>query len=218
VRGIGGVKDPYGAVGIPFIDQLLAELWRDKIVPAAAQFFEKSGADSIDIVGGESAAGEEIYRVCVAGLFIIERWAFIIEVLPEFGSVDSHIFNPGEVDIVGMDIMDGEEAGDTEATGGSGDKAGHPVVTMDEVGVNGRDNMVNHLPLQGESQPWVLFIVVTVNGVTVVKAAIFSEVDTAISEAALVDTQLFIDETCGIDMKHAAVMGQSHVNISTKAE
>ena len=71
-------------------------------------------------------------------------------VVPEGGGVDSAVLDVGEGGFFGVDVVDGVEGLDGEAFGGGGDEAGHPVVAVDEVGLDAGEDVVDDLALEGE--------------------------------------------------------------------
>ena len=49
-----------------------------------------------------------------------------------------------------MDVVEGEEAGNTEGSASAGDESGHPVVAVNEIGFYGGDDVVDDFALEGE--------------------------------------------------------------------
>lgn len=149
----------------------------NKVVLTVDDFAEKGGTDGVDEVGGEEAAAEEVDGVVASALFVVVWGGLVEEVAPEFGGIDAALFDGFEGCFDGVDIVEGEEAGDAEGAGFGGDEAGHPVVAVDEVGFDGGDDVVDDFALEGEGDFEVDGIGVGVYAVLVVEDAVFGEVD-----------------------------------------
>jgi len=149
----------------------------NEVVLTVDDFAEKGGTDGVDEVGGEEAAAEEVDGVVASALFVVVWGGLVEEVAPEFGGIDAALFDGFEGCFDGVDIVEGEEAGDAEGAGFGGDEAGHPVVAVDEVGFDGGDDVVDDFALEGEGDFEVDGIGVGVYAVLVVEDAVFGEVD-----------------------------------------
>ena len=64
----------------------------------------------------------------IAGLLVTLRRAVEKEVLPEGSGIDPAVFEETEGEVLGVDVVYGEEAGNAVFLGEAGDEAGHPVV------------------------------------------------------------------------------------------
>ena len=72
-RRVGGVEDAAGAAGVAFRPQFVADLAGDEVVAAVDHLAEEGGADGVDEVGGEDAAGEQVDRVVATGFLVVVR-------------------------------------------------------------------------------------------------------------------------------------------------
>ena len=115
-----------------------------------------------------------------------------------------------------MDVVKGEEAGDAEGAGFGGDESGHPVVTVDEIGFYGGDDVVDDLALKGEGDFEICGVGVGVDAVLVVKDAVFGEVNAVFREFAFVDEEFVVDESANIYVEHFTVVGECDVDVGSE--
>ena len=188
----------------------------DKIVLSVDDFSQKGGANGVDKVGGKESAAEVVCGVLIAALFVVEGRFFKKEVAPKFGRIDAAFFDNFEGGFNGVDVVEGEEAGNAEGPGFSGDESGHPVVAVNEIGFYGGDDVVDDFALEGEGDFEVNGIGIGVNAVLVVKDAVFGEVNAVFGEFSFVDEQFVVDEPTNIDVEHFTVVGECDVHISTE--
>ena len=142
-----------------------------------SHLLQKGGAHRIDIVRRENARGQLVHGGVVPRLLIVPRHAIIIKVLPELRGINAAFLDLRQRQFLSVDIVDREERGNAETPGGGGDEPRHPVIAVDEVRLHAGDDVVQHLPLEGEGDARVLPSVVRVNRVPVVKDAVLREVD-----------------------------------------
>lgn len=187
-----------------------------EVVLSVDDFSEKGGANGVDEVGGKESATEIVGWVLIAAFFVVIWGFFEEEVTPKFGGVDAAVFDDFEGGFDGVDVVKGEEAGDAEGAGFGGDEAGHPVVTVDEIGFYGGNDVVDDFALEGEGDFEVNGIGVGVDAVLVVKDAIFGEVNAVFGEFAFVDEEFVVDKTAYIDVEHFTVVGECDVDIGSE--
>ena len=138
--------------------------------------------------------------------------------LPEEGGVDAAGLDLVEREFFGVDVMDREERGDAVAAGGSGDEAGHPVVAVDEVGGDARDDVVDDLALEGEGDAGVFAAVVGVDRVAVVEDAVLCEVDAFFREPFADGFEFLAEDVVDIGVEHLTVVREGDVDISAEFE
>ena len=110
----------------------------------------KNAAGHVEVVGREDAGQQQIHGVGAAGFFIGCRHAPVVALAPERRRVDAAFFYKGQAQLRGVEVVKGEQAGDGRLFGHGRNKAGHPVVAVDQVGLHLRHNAVDHLPLKGQ--------------------------------------------------------------------
>jgi hypothetical protein len=60
----------------------------------------------------------------------------VVEVGPELRGIDARVFDLGERQVVRMDVVHREQAGNAHAPRRRGNQTGHPVVAVDQVRLN----------------------------------------------------------------------------------
>ena len=167
-------------------------------------------------MGGEAAGRLEVDEVVVAALLVVVRGVAVVQVHPELGAVYPRVLDLRERELLRVDVVHGEQAGDSLAARGRRDEAGHPVVAVDEVGLHARDDVVDDLALERERELDVA-VAARVHRVAVVEAAVLREVDALVGEVALVLPELVRDELRGLYVEHAPVVRQRHVHVRAEA-
>ncbi len=209
-NGVGRVEDAGGAAGVLLAAEFVADGIRDESVAAADDFLEEGGADGVDVVGGEDTAGEQVDLIGATAFLVGDGGAAVVEMLPEVGGIDSSVLDLGESEVLGVDVMDGEERRDAVAAGDRGDEAGHPVVAVDEVGADLGDGVVDDLALEGEGDQVVFR---AVDAGAVVEDAVFSEVDALLGQGAADFLELVVEDAGDVEVEHPAVVWQRDVDI-----
>ena len=95
--------------------------------------------------------------------------------------------------------------------GDAGDEAGHPVVAVDEVGLDGWEDVVGDLALEGEGDEVVFRGRVDLG--LVVEDAVFGEVDAFIGEGFGDAVVFAVEEFAHFEVEHAAVVGEGDVDV-----
>ena len=134
--------------------------------------------------------------------------------LPEIGGVDAAVFDVRESEALGMNVVDGEQAGDVMATCDSRDQAGHPVVAMDQVGPDFGDGVIDDFALEGEGDVEVILIAVDFG--TVIEGPVFGEVDALRWEGAGDFFEFVIEDFLHVEVEHLPVVGQGDVDIGAE--
>ncbi len=177
---VGGVEDSGGAAGVGFGAEFVADGIGDEVVVAVYDFAEEGGGDGVYVVGGEDAGGELIDAVPGA-CFVVGAWGFFkVEVVPKFGAIDPAVFDFIEGEVLGVDVVDGEEGFDASGACDGGDEAGHPIVAVDEVRLDAGDDVGGEFALEGEGHAGV--VAGLVDFVAVVEGVVFGEVDAPLLE------------------------------------
>jgi len=218
VVGVRRVENALGAAGGELAAHLLADLGRDEVVHALDDLAQEGGAHGVDVVGGEDAAGEQVDAVGRARLLVVPGRPHEVELLPELGGVDARVLDALQRDFLRMDVVDGEQARDAQTASGGGDEPGHPVVAVDEVGLDGGDDVVDHLALERESQLGIVLAVRAVHRVPVVEHAVLREVDARVRQLGLVALELAVDEAADVHVKHLAIVRQRDVDVRALLE
>ena len=207
---VGGVDDAGGGPGFALVIEKVAEVRGDIGMMAHRHFVEEGGADDIDMGCGGDAAGEQVDGVGPVGF--VEALGVVSEVkfIPEIATLDSGVFELGEGCFLGVDVVDGEKGGDTEFFGLGGDEAGHPIVAVDDVGFDARDDVIDEVALEGKGGHEEVFLAGLVNAAPAIEFAVFGEVD-AIADrdpgafSGMGDLLAFLEEI--------AVVGDGEVNV-----
>ena len=219
VRLVGGVEDPPRTAGTELGSDLTLDLRRHKVMMSLNDLTQKGGTDRVDEVGAENAAGQKIHRIVFPGLFIADRRSFVIEVFPERGRIKSPVLDFRQSDFAGVDVMHREKAGEPHASCGAGNESGHPVVAVDQVGFDRRNDVVEHFALERHCLLETVVGVTAVYCIPVVKDPVFSQMDPGTGvEVHHIGAQIFTDHIAQIHMEHAPVMGQRHMDIGAAAE
>ena len=119
-------------------------------MPAVDDFAQERRRNRIDEVRPEHARSLKVDLVGVARFLVVVRRISVVEVHPEFGRIDAGVLDLGERQLVGVDVVDREEAGNTFAPCRGRDKPGHPVVAVDKIGLNSRNDVVDDFALERE--------------------------------------------------------------------
>ena len=126
------------------------------------------------------------------------------------------LFDNFEGGFHGVDIVEGEEAGNTEGPGFGGDESGHPIVAVNEIGFYGGNDVVDDFALEGECDFEVNGIGIGVNAVLVVKDTVFWRGECGLREVFFVNEQFVVDESTNINVEHFTVVGECDMHISTE--
>lgn len=215
VAFVGGIEDADGAARIAFGAHFRTNGGRNPIVATIGDFIQEFRGDGIDEVCGEDAGCEKIDGdIVVSGVPVIVGRLVVVEVAPEFGGIDTDVLDPFQRDVLGVDIVDGEEGRNSAAAGDSGNQPRHPVVAVNEIRLDGAHDIVDDLALEGEGDFRVFAIVVRVDGFAIVEDTVFREMDTRFRESgAQVQLQFAFDQILGVHVKHLPVIRKSDMDI-----
>jgi hypothetical protein len=119
-------------------------------MPAFDDFDEKGGTHGIDEVRRKNAARQKIDGIGGARFLVASGGSLEIEMFPEQSRVDALVFNFRERLLDGENIVNREEAGNTQFAGLGRQKPRHPVVAVDQIRFDGRNDVVDHFPLERE--------------------------------------------------------------------
>jgi hypothetical protein len=72
--------------------------------------------------------------------------------LPEAGGIDTAVFDKGQGCLNSVNIVDREQARDSQPPRNSRDETGHPIVAVNEIGLNPWDDVVDDLSLKGKGE------------------------------------------------------------------
>ena len=84
---------------------------------------------------------------------------------------------------------------------------------MDEIRPDPGDDVVDHLPLEHQSQLEVFVRLVTVDRVSIIKNPILCQMDPFLRQFRQVGSQFATDEAGDIHVEQPAIMRQSHVHV-----
>jgi hypothetical protein len=70
--------------------------------------------------------------------------------VPEIGRIDAAVFDMGQGGFDRMDVVNGKQAGNAHLPGHGRDEPRHPVIAVDQVGLHPGNDIVDHLPLEGQ--------------------------------------------------------------------
>lgn len=112
-----------------------------------------------------------------------------------------------------MDVVDGEESWDAEAFCGGWDKACHPIVTVDEIGGDFWDDVVDDLTLEGEGGVKIGSFVV--DFLFVVEDAVFGQMDSLFGKSVFDASDGAVEQHFDVDIEHFPVIGERDVDVGT---
>jgi hypothetical protein len=95
------------------------------------------------------SAGQEIDSIAVAAAFIVPGYMVEVQVLPEFGGVNTAVFDLFESTVHRVQIVNRKQAGNSYFAGHGRYQPGGPVVAMNQVRFDSGNNMVDDLALKG---------------------------------------------------------------------
>lgn len=208
---IGGIEDTAGVARVELVGEFAADGVWDECVTAFDHFVEKGLAHGVDVVGGENACGEHVHGLGGACLVVVVRAIFEVVVIPEGGCLDASILDVLHDELLGVDVVHGDEAFDAVFFGDGGDETSHPVVTVNEVGLHCWDDVVDDFALEGEGGSVVLGAVVYF--VAVVEDEFFREVNAIFSEAFGKDFILRFEDAAFFFVEHAAIVRKGDVDV-----
>jgi hypothetical protein len=104
-----------------------------------------------------------------------------------------------------MDVVDREKTRDSLAPGGGRDKTCHPVVAVDKVRLDARDNIVDYLALKRKRQLQII-LALGIYRIAIVETTIFGKVNSFVRHAAFINPKFFSNEFCGFLMKHSPIV------------
>jgi hypothetical protein len=177
VGGIGGIENAGGTLRIEFIAQFLLEGGFHEIMAAFHNFMEKRRADRIDKMGGKDTADQQVDRIDFSRFFVLHGHTFVIKVVPEIGGVDPAVFDGGQQRFHGMDIVNGEQAGNSHFAGRRRNETGHPVIAVDQIRFDPRHDIVDDFTLEGQSDFDVVRSIMGIDGGRIKKSAVFRQMD-----------------------------------------
>ena len=164
-------------------------------------FSQKGGTNGVE-VGGKKSATRGSLRGFDCALFAELNSGFSKRVTQKFGRIDAAFFDNFEGGFLGVNIVEGEETGNAEGPGFSGDESSHPIVAVNEIGFYGGDDVVDDFALEGECDFEVNGIGIGVNAVLVVKDTVFCEVNAVFGKFSFVNEQFVVDESTNINVEH----------------
>ncbi len=164
-------------------------------------------------MGGENARGQLVYGSGLAGLFIISRRNGIIEVLPELSGINAAALNLLQGKLFRMDVMNREQGGDAETAGCGRNQTGHPVVAVDQVRADARNDVVQHFALKSEGNTRIFPAVAGVDCIPVVEDAVLGEVNAFLRQPLPHGLQFLAEDFINIGMEHLPVIWQGDMDI-----
>ena len=117
-----------------------------------------------------------------------------------------------------VNIMHREEAWNVQPSRCRGNQSGHPIITMNQIGIDGGDDVVDDLALECKGDFFVGPDIIRVDFVAVVEAAILSQMNACPGELVHVDAELLVDELSGVYMEHASIVRKRNMDIGPKFE
>jgi hypothetical protein len=146
-------------------------------VAALHDLLEERRADRIDKVGGKDPAHQQVHRVDFPGFLVLDGHALVIEMVPEIGRIDAAVFDGGQQCFHGVDIVNGEQAGNPHFARGRRNQAGHPVVAVDQIRFDPRHDVIDDFALEGQRDFNVVRSIMGVDGGGIKKGAVFRQMD-----------------------------------------
>ena len=151
-------------------------------------------------MGRKNAAGQKIHRIRFPGFFIVNGHAIIIKMLPERRGIDAPVFNLRQRGFHGMNIVNGKQAGDAHSSGHGRNQTGHPVVAMNQIGLNPGNDVVDDFPLKCQGDFDIFQPVIRIDPVLVKKGPVFGQMNPVVGH--LVPDGL---ELLGQERRHLSV-------------
>ena len=145
---------------------------------AVHHFPQEGGADGGDKVSIGDGGGQKVDPVVVVGLFEGVGIVFVVKGFPKLGGINPPALDFGKGGTLAVDVMDGEEGFDSEASAGGGNESGHPVIAVDDVRFNDGDDMVDDLALEGEGGGEKIAVIGTD---AAIKGTVFGKMDTGVA-------------------------------------
>ena len=130
--------------------QLLFQYRSNEIGSFRYNLLQKARADRIDKVRSKDRADQQISRIGMPGFLVIPGHPVIIAVLPESLGIDTLLFDVRETEPRGVEVVEGKEARDAVSPCHGRNEPGHPVVTVNQVGIHSGDDLVDNFTLESE--------------------------------------------------------------------
>ena len=141
-------------------------------------FVKEGWADHVGVGRCRDSAGEKIDRVGPVGFIEAFRIASKVKFVPKVSGWNSCVFELGEGGFLSVDIVNSKKGRNTEFLGLSGDQTGHPIITMNNVGFNPWDDVIDEVTLKREGGHQKIFLAGLVDSTTSIEFAVFGKVDT----------------------------------------
>ncbi len=84
--------------------------------------------------------------------------------------------------------MNCKQTWNPKLSGHSRDQAGHPVIAVNEIRLHTMNDVVDHLPLEDQSDAGVVFLVGAINFVPVVEDSILRQLDSISRQLPVIET------------------------------
>ena len=215
VDRVGRIENTARASGVILVPDFVADRIGHERMPTVDNLLKERGRYRVDEVRREATRRLEVDLVVAARFLITVGRIAVVKIVPELCRIDTHILDPVESKLLGVDVMDRKEARNAHTARRRGDKPRHPVVAVNKIGLNVRDAVVDDFALERQSE---LYISVTaiIDGIAIIKATVFRKMDALVGEMALILFKLIRNELRRLLVEHPAIMRQSDVNISSE--
>jgi hypothetical protein len=176
-RAVGGVDNAGCGTGFALVVEEVAEVGRDGFVMTHGDFVKEGRANNIHVSRSADSTSQEVDRVGPIGFVVTPGVVSEVKFIPKISTGDPGVFKLSQGGFLSVNVVNGEKGGDTEFLSFGGDEAGHPVVTVDDVRLNPRDDVVNEISLKGEGRHEKILLASLVDATAAIKFAVFGEVD-----------------------------------------
>ena len=116
--------------------------------------------------------------------------------------------------LLGVNVMHRKQTRNTHPPGKCRNKPGHPVITVDKIGIDMGNDIVDHFTLKGHGKTDTIISIVTVYTVTVIEYPVLCQVNAVVGKVREIHLQLIAYEFTHIHVEHTPVIGQSNMHIS----
>ena len=195
--------------------QLLFECRRNEIAFFRHHLLQKARTDRIDKVRSKDPADQKIGRIGMPGFLVTPGHPVIVAVLPESLGIDPLLFYVRKTELHGIEVVERKETRDAVGPGHGRNQSGHPVVTMNEIGLDPGDDLVDDLALEGQRHPNGLRARIGEELGQIIKRSILHQMDAIGRHKGAPAAEKIRCGMLGIFFKDIAVVRNRHVNIRT---
>ncbi len=187
-------------------------------MPVFHDLLQERGAYRVYVMGRKYAGGEKVHPIVIPALLVVHGRLLEIQPLPEGGRVNAPVLDFGHGGGHGVDVVDGEQAGNLQFPGHGRNQPGHPVVAVNDVRRHPGHDVVDHFPLKRQRHLQVHVRVSGIHIVQIIERPVRSQVDPFFIQALADLGQLPAVGLGGGPVEYGPVIRQGHMHITAQVE